>query len=243
LDVILEPLGKQHDRSKFSCGQAELDDWFRRRASQDERRNIARVFVAVNAELGVVGFYSLSSFKLDFDDLPEEVARKLPRYDGVPAALIGRLARDSRVRGRGVGETVPVGVIGGNGVGEDVDMASVPYFAYGSNMLTERLQGRCKSAEARCVGLADGYRLAFSKKSLDGSGKATIRPDEASRVYGVVFDIDETEIPALDVAEVGYGRDNAFRVHMIGTHEHFTTFRQPSFGNSTACAAAIGSNR
>jgi len=104
LDVILEPLGKQHDRSKFSCGQAELDDWFRRRASQDERRNIARVFVAVNPELGVVGFYSLSSFKLDFDDLPEELARKLPRYDGVPAALIGRLARDNRVRGQGVGE-------------------------------------------------------------------------------------------------------------------------------------------
>jgi ribosomal protein S18 acetylase RimI-like enzyme len=104
LDVILEPLGKQHDRSKFSCGQAELDDWFRRRASQDERRNIARVFVAVSPELGVVGFYSLSSFRLDFDDLPEELARKLPRYDGVPAALIGRLARDSRVRGKGIGE-------------------------------------------------------------------------------------------------------------------------------------------
>ena len=104
MDVILGPLGKHHDRSKFSCGQAELDDWFRRRASQDERRNIARVFVAVNPDLGVVGFYSLSSFKLDLDDLPEELARKLPRYDGVPAALIGRLARDSRVRGKGIGE-------------------------------------------------------------------------------------------------------------------------------------------
>jgi len=103
LAVVLEPLGKQHDRSKFSCGQAELDDWFRRRAGQDERRDIARVFVAVDSELGVVGFYSLSSFKLDFDDLPEEIARKLPRYDGVPAALIGRLARDLRVRGKGVG--------------------------------------------------------------------------------------------------------------------------------------------
>jgi ribosomal protein S18 acetylase RimI-like enzyme len=104
LDVVLEPLGGQHDRSKFSCGQAELDDWFRRRAGQDERRNIARVFVAVDSEPGVIGFYSLNSFKLDFDDLPEEIARKLPRYDGVPAALIGRLARDTRVRGEGVGE-------------------------------------------------------------------------------------------------------------------------------------------
>ncbi len=104
MGVILEPLGKQHDRSKFFCGQRKLDDWFRRRAGQDERRNIARVFVAVDSELGVIGFYSLSSFKLEFDDLPEEIARKLPRYGGVPAALIGRLARDARVRGKGMGE-------------------------------------------------------------------------------------------------------------------------------------------
>lgn len=104
MGIILEPLGKRHDRSKFACGEAELDDWFRRRAGQDERRNIARVFVAVDSELGVIGFYSLSSFKLEVDDLPEEIARKLPRYDGIPAALIGRLARDSRVRGKGVGE-------------------------------------------------------------------------------------------------------------------------------------------
>ena len=34
--------------------------------------------------------------------MPKEIARKLPRYDTIPAALIGRLARDRR--GRSVGE-------------------------------------------------------------------------------------------------------------------------------------------
>lgn len=101
--LVIERLCAAHDRSEFSCGRLELDDWFRRRAGQDERRNVARVFVAVDDELGVVGFYSLSSFRVDIDDLPEEIARKLPRYHGVPAALIGRLARDVRVRGRGIG--------------------------------------------------------------------------------------------------------------------------------------------
>ena len=47
---MIEPLGKQHGRAAFSCGQPALDDWFRRRASQDEKRNIARVFVAVDDE-------------------------------------------------------------------------------------------------------------------------------------------------------------------------------------------------
>jgi GNAT superfamily N-acetyltransferase len=105
LAVTFESLGKDHDRSGFSCGQPELDDWFRRRAGQDERRNVARVFVAVDSELGVVGFYSLSAFKLVIGDLPESIARSLPRYaHGLPAALIGRLARDERMRGKGLGE-------------------------------------------------------------------------------------------------------------------------------------------
>jgi GNAT superfamily N-acetyltransferase len=104
LIVRIEPLGKQHDRATFSCGQPELDDWLRRRASQDERRNIARVLVAVDDELGIVGFYSLSTSTLALHDLPADLARKLPRYDAIPAARIGRLARDQRVRGHGVGE-------------------------------------------------------------------------------------------------------------------------------------------
>lgn len=104
MPFVIEPLGNHHDRTAFSCGQADLDDWFQRRATQDERRNSARVFVASDDSLGVVGFYSLSSFTLTLTDLPDEIARKLPRHAAIPAALIGRLARDLRVRGRGIGE-------------------------------------------------------------------------------------------------------------------------------------------
>jgi ribosomal protein S18 acetylase RimI-like enzyme len=104
LIVRIDPLGKQHDRATFSSGQPDIDDWFRRRASQDERRNVARVFVAADDELGIIGFYSLSSYTLTLHDLPEDLARKLPRYDAIPAARIGRLGRDQRVRGPGMGE-------------------------------------------------------------------------------------------------------------------------------------------
>jgi ribosomal protein S18 acetylase RimI-like enzyme len=104
LIVKIEPLGKRHDRATFASGQPDLDYWFRRRAGQDERRNIARVFVAIDDELGIVGFYSLSTYTLALGHLPEDLARKLPRYDAIPAARIGRLARDERVRGQRVGE-------------------------------------------------------------------------------------------------------------------------------------------
>lgn len=101
--ISIEPLGRHHDRASFFCGQPDLDDWFRHRASQDEKRNIARVFVAVDGAV-TIGFYSLSALTVSLDDLPGDIARKLPRYEGIPAALIGRLARDERVRGKGIGE-------------------------------------------------------------------------------------------------------------------------------------------
>ena len=103
MDVVFEPLSKKHDRAGFDCGQSNLDSWLRQQASQDDKRNLARVFVAVDREHGVVGFYSLSAFGIELSDLPEALARKLPRYGLVPAALIGRLARDRRVGGKGMG--------------------------------------------------------------------------------------------------------------------------------------------
>jgi ribosomal protein S18 acetylase RimI-like enzyme len=45
------------------------------------------------------------------DDLSEQIAHKLPRYDTIPASLIGRLARDQRTRGQGLGELLLVDAI------------------------------------------------------------------------------------------------------------------------------------
>lgn len=104
MSITFEPLAKRHDRSHFRCGEAQLDEWFQKRAGQDERRNVARVFVALDDTSQIVGFYSLSAFTLSLDDVPDDIAAKLPRYDHIPAALIGRLARHERSRGRGIGE-------------------------------------------------------------------------------------------------------------------------------------------
>jgi hypothetical protein len=47
----IEPLGK-HSRAPFCCGVAALDDWFRFSAGQDEKRNVARLFVAPTINAG-----------------------------------------------------------------------------------------------------------------------------------------------------------------------------------------------
>jgi GNAT superfamily N-acetyltransferase len=102
LTIRFELLDHQHDRRSFQSGALQLDDWFKTRASQDQRRRIAQVYVALD-EHGIVGFYSLSMFTISLDSLPASLARKLPRYSAIPAASIGRLARAERTQGTGIG--------------------------------------------------------------------------------------------------------------------------------------------
>jgi GNAT superfamily N-acetyltransferase len=100
----VRPLDASTDVAEFHCGQGQLDEYIRRYASQDVRRNVARVFVATPDEEArrVAGFYTLSAGSVSCSDLPESLARKLPKYP-VPVALIGRLAVDSRFQGKGLG--------------------------------------------------------------------------------------------------------------------------------------------
>ena len=102
----VEPFGPQHDRASFSCGEPSLDRYIRRRASQDARRRVVRVFVASgDPSERISGYYTLSAAGLEKDSLPAELARRLPHYP-VPAAVIGRLAVDLRSRGSGLGEAL-----------------------------------------------------------------------------------------------------------------------------------------
>jgi len=48
------PDPKRHDRSAFDSGSPELDDWLRRYASQNRRRDTAAAWVVTEAESVVV---------------------------------------------------------------------------------------------------------------------------------------------------------------------------------------------
>ena len=103
---LIEPLGRKHDRSAFSCGDPSLDHYLKEMAGQDARRLVAAPFVAVaaNDPRPILGYYTLSAFGVDPGSLPAAVARKLPAYPLMPATLLGRLAVDQRYRGQGIGE-------------------------------------------------------------------------------------------------------------------------------------------
>lgn len=106
MTFVIEALARSHDRSRFDCGSETLDRYIRQQASQDARRKVARVFVAVpEGGTAVAGFYTLSAGSLERSALPPKEAGRLPRYP-VPVALIGRLAVDGRWRGQGLGSAL-----------------------------------------------------------------------------------------------------------------------------------------
>lgn len=94
------------------------------------------------------------------------------------------------------------------------------YFAYGSNMLTNRLQTRVPSCRPYVVAQLPNYRLRFDKRGLrDGSGKCTIWPTPDTTVWGVVFFIDPDEKPLLDQIE-GAGNGYEIVTVQLVTHNH-----------------------
>jgi gamma-glutamylcyclotransferase len=82
---------------------------------------------------------------------------------------------------------------------------SVTYFAYASNMAHEVMARLCpRHAYLGIARLAD-YHLAFTRRSLKtGTGVADIVPARGKVVWGVLYEIGNRELDAVDRKE-GYG--------------------------------------
>jgi ribosomal protein S18 acetylase RimI-like enzyme len=104
-NLVIAPLNPTHDRTGFRCGVEALDNYLKKQAKQDIKRHISRVFVTTKPDNPkvVIGYYTLSTLSIELNQIPEKLARKLPKHP-VPAALIGRLAVNNAAQGQGVGK-------------------------------------------------------------------------------------------------------------------------------------------
>lgn len=98
-----EPLTKLHDRAGFCSASPALNTYLQQLARKDTERRVAASFVMVEeaTPATIVGYYTLSAFTVEVEELPEGLLKKLPRYPRLPATLLGRLARDERFPGAG----------------------------------------------------------------------------------------------------------------------------------------------
>jgi GNAT superfamily N-acetyltransferase len=101
---VLEPLGKQHQREGFNCGNAVLNEFLCHYARQQSDAGANKTYVIRSAPLPeqVCGFYSLSAGAVGFSEAPDSLKKKLSRYP-IPVARLGRLAVDQQWQGQGLG--------------------------------------------------------------------------------------------------------------------------------------------
>lgn len=91
-----------------------------------------------------------------------------------------------------------------------------PYFAYGSNLCVTQMARRCPGAIDPRPARLDGHTWLINQR-----GVATIEPLGAAHVHGVLWQVTEHDLAALDMAEgvpVRYRRDR-LTVHTSGGPE------------------------
>lgn len=100
LEFEIQPLRKKHQRQDFDCGEPSLNQFLQKYARQNSEKGFGRTFVAVQpGKSMVLGFYTLSSGSISFENVPEN----LPRYP-IPTVHLGRLAVDQTMQGQRLGE-------------------------------------------------------------------------------------------------------------------------------------------
>jgi predicted N-acetyltransferase YhbS len=86
--------------SGFDSREPVLDEWLRRRATQNEASGASRTYV-VCVGRQVVGYYSLAVGAVTHAQAVGRVRRNMP--DPVPVMVLGRLAVNKSYHGQGIG--------------------------------------------------------------------------------------------------------------------------------------------
>jgi GNAT superfamily N-acetyltransferase len=98
-----ELLTEHHDRTGFSSGEAELDEWLVHRALANQVSGASRTYV-VTVENRVIAYYALANGSVMAKEAPGRVRRNMP--DPIPVMVLGRLAVDQRWQGKGLGRAL-----------------------------------------------------------------------------------------------------------------------------------------
>ena len=104
MKFLFRKVSRDFARDDFDCGTENLNDFLKRYALQNLKKNINVTIVAVSEEnpRKILGYYSVSMAQVNFENLPDDLAKGISRYP-VPAMRIGRLAVDRVAQGAGLG--------------------------------------------------------------------------------------------------------------------------------------------
>ena len=100
--MILKTIGcvTKEEFESFSCGQSDLDKYFKYHALLNDKNGYGKTFVLYDEDV-VVGFFTLCSASIKFEEFPKR--HSLPKYP-IPSIRIARLAVSKEHQGKGYGK-------------------------------------------------------------------------------------------------------------------------------------------
>lgn len=101
-----ELLAKHHDANKFDCGNKDLNDFLKKYARQNIKKDASKTFVTCLIETNtVVGYYTLVTGSVNHKEAPEKIKKGMSKHP-IPIILIAKLATDNNYQGKGLGKNL-----------------------------------------------------------------------------------------------------------------------------------------
>ena len=101
----LERLGREHHRRGFDCGESAVNAWLTTKALQHQAKHLSATKVLLDGADAIAGYYTLATGQVDFNDLPVEAVKHLPRRV-LPVATLAWLGVAKQRQGQGLGRTL-----------------------------------------------------------------------------------------------------------------------------------------
>ncbi len=103
----IEPFDpKTQDRAAFSCGVPQIDNYLKLTAKKGSKADVVRIWVVIDSECHIVGFYGISMHSVVADEMPEALAKKAPRHGALPTAFISMIGVDQSMQRQGLGSAL-----------------------------------------------------------------------------------------------------------------------------------------
>jgi len=101
-EFVVERLAKDHDLSRFDCGNGAMNIWLKRFARLNVQSDAARVYIARRSGQIVVGYHALTAGSVSRADAPARIGEGLANHP-IGVVVLGRLAVDRSQQGKGLG--------------------------------------------------------------------------------------------------------------------------------------------
>ncbi len=98
----------RHDRTAFSCGVDQVDNFFKKTANKLMKVGNTAVYVMLGDKGDVAGFFAMNAHAVHYEVLPSRYKRTAPNHGSIPAVYISMIGRDVKYRGQRVGEDLLV---------------------------------------------------------------------------------------------------------------------------------------